>query len=151
MAGGSRTCARAGARFGAGPLTRSTGVRGDHGAGSERGVPSARRVDEAAAVAPQRGMTMGSTGAAAVAARSAFADQVAAKGHAVDNARAAWAGLEAAFAAGVLQRTPALDAMLHDLAAALDADVAAGQRLGGKSAEAARFILRAIGRELADA
>src|SRR5665811_2495673 len=96
-------------------------------------------------------MTMASTGAAAVAARSAFADQVAAKGHAVENARAAWAGLEAAFAAGVLQRTPALDAMLHDLAVALDADVAAGQRLGGKSAEAARFILRAIGHELADA
>ena len=102
-------------------------------------------------MAPERGMTMASTGAAAVAARSAFADQVAAKGHAVENARAAWAGLEAAFAAGVLQRTPALDAMLHDLAVALDADVAAGQRLGGKSAEAARFILRAIGHELADA
>jgi len=29
--------------------------------------------------------------------------------------------------------------------------VAAGERLGGKSAEAARFILRAIGRALADA
>ena len=33
-----------------------------------------------------------------------------AKGHAVDNARAAVAGLEAAFADGALQRTPALDA-----------------------------------------
>ena len=96
-------------------------------------------------------MTMGSTGAAAVAARSAFADQVAAKGHAVENARAAAAGIEAALAAGVLQRTPALDAMLRDLAAALDADTAAGERLGGKSAEAARFILRAMGRELAGA
>ena len=94
---------------------------------------------------------MGSTGAAAVAARNAFAGQVAAKGHDVENARAAAAGLEAAFAAGVLVRTPAVDAMLRDLAAALDADAAIGERLGGKSAEAARFILRAIGRELADA
>ena len=94
---------------------------------------------------------MGSMDAAADAARSAFADQAAATGHAVDNARAAAAGLEAAFAAGVLQRTPALDAMLHDLAAALEADTEAGERLGGKSAEAARFILRAIGRELANA
>ena len=94
---------------------------------------------------------MGSTGAAADAARSAFADQAAAKGHAVDNARAAAAGLEAALTAGALQRTPALDAMLRDLAAALQADAEAGERLGGKSAEAARFILRAIGRELANA
>ena len=94
---------------------------------------------------------MPSTGAAADAARSAFADQAAATGHAVDNARDAAAGLEAAFDAGVLQRTPALDAMLGDLAAALDADAYAGERLGGKSAEAARLILRAIGRELADA
>ena len=96
-------------------------------------------------------MTMASTGGAAAAARTAFADQVAAKGHVVENARAAAAGLEAAFAAGELVRTPAIDAMLHDLAAALDADAEAGERLGGKSAEAARFILRAIGRELADA
>ena len=94
---------------------------------------------------------MGSTGAAADAARSAFADQAAAKGHAVDNARAAAAGLEAALTAGALQRTPALDAMLRDLAAALQADAEAGERLGGKSAEAARFILRAIGRELVNA
>jgi hypothetical protein len=94
---------------------------------------------------------MGSTGAAAEAARSAFADQAAAKGHAVENARVAAAGLESAFTAGVLGRTPALDAMLRDLAAALDVDAAAGERLGGKSAEAARFILRAIDRELADA
>jgi hypothetical protein len=36
--------------------------------------------------------------------------------------------------------------MLSDLAVALDADE--GEKLGGKSAEAARFILRAIGREL---
>ena len=94
---------------------------------------------------------MASTGAAADAARSAVADQAAATGHAGDNARDAAAGLEAAFDAGVLQRTAALDAMLGDLAAALDADAEAGERLGGKSAEAARLILRAIGHELADA
>ena len=72
-----------------------------------------------------------------------------AKGHVVDNARAAVAGLEAAFAEGVLMRTPALDAMLADLAVALEQDE--GQKLGGKSAEAARFILRAISRKLEDA
>ena len=72
-----------------------------------------------------------------------------AKGHVVDNARTAVAGLEAAFADGVLARTPALDAMLGDLAVALEQDE--GQKLGGKSAEAARFILRAISRELDNA
>jgi len=72
-----------------------------------------------------------------------------AKGHAVENARAAVAGLEAAFAAGALQRTPLLDQMLADLMVALEQDE--GQKLGGKSAEAARFILRAISRELENA
>jgi len=84
--------------------------------------------------------------ARSVAARAAFRERFEAKGHAVDNARAAVAVLEAAFAAGVLQRTPPLDLMLADLARALDQEE--GQRLGGKSAEAARFILRAIAREL---
>jgi hypothetical protein len=69
-----------------------------------------------------------------------------AKGHTVDNARAALAGLEGAFASGVLVRTPALGQMLADLMVALEQDD--GQKLGGKSAEAARFILRAISREL---
>jgi hypothetical protein len=69
-----------------------------------------------------------------------------AKGHVVDNARAAVRDLQAAFAEGTLQRTPALEAMLTDLAVALEQDE--GQKLGGKSAEAARFILRAISREL---
>ncbi len=92
---------------------------------------------------------MASDGPAATAARSAFRDLVAAKGHAVENARQAVAGLEAAFGSGALQRTPALDAMLADLAVALEQDE--GQRLGGKSAEAARFILRAISRELDNA
>ena len=69
-----------------------------------------------------------------------------AKGHTVDNARAAVASLEAAFADGTLARTPGLTAMLADLMVALEQDE--GQKLGGKSAEAARFILRAISREL---
>ncbi|HET7727301.1 MAG TPA: hypothetical protein VFK54_08250 [Candidatus Limnocylindrales bacterium] len=89
---------------------------------------------------------MPGTGLAAEAARAEFRGWLEAKGHAVENARAAVAGLEAAFAAGTLTRTPALDRMLADLMVALEQDE--GQRLGGKSAEAARFILRAISREL---
>jgi len=89
---------------------------------------------------------MASTGPAADAARAAFREHMEARGHAVDNARAAVAGLDAAFDAGALGRTPALDLMLGDLAQALSAND--GERLGGKSAEAARFILRAISREL---
>jgi len=85
----------------------------------------------------------------AAAARAAFREHAAAKGHAVDNARAAGAGLEAALDAGTLHRTPILDAMLADLAVALDAGE--GDKLGGKSAEAARFIIRAISRELDNA
>ncbi len=92
---------------------------------------------------------MSSTGPAADAARADFRALMEAKGHAVDNARAAVARLDAAFAAGDLQRTPALDAMLADLMVALEQDE--GQKLGGKSAEAARFILRAISRELDNA
>ena len=72
-----------------------------------------------------------------------------AKGHVVDNARAAVVGLETAFAEGVLNRTPVLDAMLADLIVALEQEE--GQKLGGKSAEAARFILRAMSRELDNA
>jgi len=89
---------------------------------------------------------MSSTGPAAEAARAEFRGWLDAKGHAVANARSAVAGLEAAFAAGVLVRTPVLEQMLADLMVALEQDE--GQRLGGKSAEAARFILRAISREL---
>jgi hypothetical protein len=90
-----------------------------------------------------------SSGPAAEAARLAFRAEMEAKGHAVDNARTAAAGLEAAFAGGALQRTSLLDQMLGDLAVALEQDD--GQKLGGKSAEAARFILRAISRELDNA
>lgn len=89
---------------------------------------------------------MPSTGPEADLARAAFRGTVAAKGHAVANARAAVAGLDAAFASGALQRTPALDQMLDDLQQALATDDAG--KVGGKSAEAARFILRAIDREL---
>jgi hypothetical protein len=92
---------------------------------------------------------MASTGPEAEAARTAFRELMDAKGHVVTNARAAVAGLEAAFAAGALQRTPLLAQMLGDLAVALEQDE--GQKLGGKSAEAARFILRAISRELDNA
>jgi hypothetical protein len=92
---------------------------------------------------------MPSTGPGADAARAAFRELMEAKGHSIDNARAAVAGLDAAFAGGVLRRTPALDQMLADLMVALEQDE--GQKLGGKSAEAARFILRAISRELDNA
>jgi len=89
---------------------------------------------------------MSSTGAAADAARADVRELIAAKGHAVENARAAVDRLEAAFTAGDLQRTPAMDQYLADLMVALEQDE--GQKLGGKSAEASRFILRAIDREL---
>ncbi|MGH2512615.1 MAG: hypothetical protein ACRDGQ_08015 [Candidatus Limnocylindrales bacterium] len=92
---------------------------------------------------------MASTGPAADAARASFRTTLEAKGHAVDNARRAGADLQAALATGVLQRTPALERMLGDLGVALEQGD--GQRLGGKSAEAARFILRAISRELDNA
>lgn len=92
---------------------------------------------------------MASAGPAADAARMAFRELMEAKGHAVENARLAVAGLEGAFAAGALQRTPTLDLMLGDLMRALEQDD--GQKLGGKSAEAARFIVRAMSRELDNA
>ena len=90
-----------------------------------------------------------SVGPAADAARSEFLAAMEAPGHAVDNARTAVAGLHQAFESGALHRTDALDGMLADLDVALEQDD--GQRLGGKSAEAARFILRAISRELDNA
>jgi hypothetical protein len=90
-----------------------------------------------------------STGAQADAARAAFRERMEAKGHAVDNAKMAVAGLDEAFASGALVRTPTLELMLGDLMRALEQDE--GQKLGGKSAEAARFILRAISRELDNA
>jgi hypothetical protein len=90
-----------------------------------------------------------SSGPAADTARRDFRDLIEAKGHAVDNARAATARLEAAFAEGALQRTDAIDQTLADLRLALEQDD--GQKLGGKSAEAARFITRALARLIEDA
>ena len=89
---------------------------------------------------------MTTSGAAADAARAEVRELIAAKGHAVDNARAAVDRLEAAFTAGDLERTASMDLYLGDLMRALEQDE--GQKLGGKSAEASRFILRAIDREL---
>jgi hypothetical protein len=89
---------------------------------------------------------MTSSGLAADAARSDVRELIVATGHSVDTARAAVSRLEAAFADGSLQRTPSLDLFLGDLMRALEQDE--GEKLGGKSAEAARFILRAIDREL---
>lgn len=87
-----------------------------------------------------------SEGVAADAARADVRGLIAAKGHAVDNARAARSRLEMAFADRSLHRTPSLDQFLADLTQALEQDD--GEKLGGKSAEAARFILRAVDREL---
>ena len=89
---------------------------------------------------------MSSVGPEADAARADVRDLIVAKGHAVDNARSVVARLETAFADGSLVQTPAMAQYLADLDLALEQDE--GERLGGKSAEAARFILRAVDREL---
>ena len=89
---------------------------------------------------------MTTRGAAADAARADVRELIVAKGHSVDNARAVVARLNGAFAAGDLARTPEMGTYLGDLMRALEQDD--DQKLGGKSAEAARFILRAIDREL---
>ena len=85
----------------------------------------------------------------AAEARAEFRDIIARKGHAVDLAREGVARLERAFDEGALVRTTFLEDAIRDLRAALDQE--AGQKLGGKSAEAARFILRAIDRALDEA
>jgi hypothetical protein len=92
---------------------------------------------------------MTTQGPAADAARADVRELIAAKGHTVDNARAVVARLDEAFTAGDLERTTSLDQYLGDLAQALEQDD--DQKLGGKSAEAARFILRAVDRELDNA
>ena len=92
---------------------------------------------------------MSSAGPSADAARHDVRELIAAKGHAVDNARAVVARIEGAVEAGDLHLTPELETYLSDLRLALEQDE--GQKLGGKSAEAARFILRAIDRELDNA
>ena len=92
---------------------------------------------------------MRSESPAAEQARRDFHDIMERKGHEVDNARDAVARLEVSFAEGALTRNPEIDGVLADLAVALEQGE--GQKLGGKSAEAARFILRAIDRELDNA
>jgi hypothetical protein len=89
---------------------------------------------------------MSTEGIGAETARAEVRELIAAKGHVVDNAREVVARLEEAFADGSLDRTPELQTYLADLERALDQEE--GARLGGKSAEAARFILKAIDREL---
>ncbi|CAN5574774.1 hypothetical protein BH20CHL6_BH20CHL6_08420 [soil metagenome] len=92
---------------------------------------------------------MPSEGPRAEAARAEIQGITAEKGHAVDIARRAIARLLLAFERGELQRTPFLDQALADLSLALEHEE--GQKLGGKSAEASRFILRAAVRGLEDA
>jgi hypothetical protein len=82
-------------------------------------------------------------------ARSEIRELIAAKGHAVENARGVIARIDRAVEEGALVRTPALDQYLMDLRQALEQGE--GMKLGGKSAEAARFIMRAIDRELDNA
>ena len=83
---------------------------------------------------------------AAAAARDAFRDQIEAKGHATDNVREAATELAVAIDRGDIERTPEIGQMLTDIDLALEQDD--GQKLGGKSAEAARFIARALLRQL---
>jgi hypothetical protein len=92
---------------------------------------------------------MTSSGPAADAARADFRALLEQPGHAVANARLAVDRLERAFANGDLQRTAEVDAALADLRVALEQDD--GQKLGGKSAEAARFIGRYVARLLEEA
>lgn len=92
---------------------------------------------------------MTTTGPAADAARADFRAILEEKGHSVDIARRAIARLEQAFADGALRPTSGIQQAIADLRVALTQDE--GQKLGGKSAEASRFILRAIDRELDEA
>ena len=92
---------------------------------------------------------MSSTGPAAAAARAEIRAIAEEKGHAVEVAARVRDRLVAAFASGELRQTPSLEQALADLRLALDQE--AGQHLGGKSGEAARFIVRAIVRGLDEA
>jgi hypothetical protein len=89
---------------------------------------------------------LGSASPDAATARAEFRAILEEKGHSTEIARRAIARLEQAFADGVLRPTPPIQQAITDLRLALTQDD--GQKLGGKSAEAARFILRAIDREL---
>ncbi|CAN5859187.1 hypothetical protein BH24CHL6_BH24CHL6_05140 [soil metagenome] len=89
---------------------------------------------------------MSSSGPAAERARAEVREIMVRKGHAVEIARAVRDRLQRAFAEGALVETESLRLALTDLQLALEQDE--GQKLGGKSAEASRFILRAIDRQL---
>jgi hypothetical protein len=90
-----------------------------------------------------------SRGPAAEVARAEFRAIAAEKGHATEIAARALARVETAFLDGSLTATPFIEQAVNDLKAALEQDE--GQKLGGKSAEASRFILRAIDRMLDEA
>ena len=89
---------------------------------------------------------MPSQSADADRARAGIRAAMGEKGHTADVARHVLALLEDAFATGALHRTDLLDRAVADLGAALTPDDAG--RVGGKSAEAARLILRAVDRGL---
>ncbi len=96
------------------------------------------------------GWVTASVGPAADAARADVRAITTEKGHAVEIASTRHRERSrSAFEEGALQRTAFLGQALADLEAALDQED--GQKLGGKSAEASRFILRAIDRALDDA
>ena len=88
----------------------------------------------------------GAAARGAAAARDQFRERIGAAGHAVENVRQAVEGLEAAIARGDIRLTAPIRQMLEDLGSAIHRDD--GQKLGGKSAEAARFIARAVLRQL---
>lgn len=88
-------------------------------------------------------------GPAAEDARHDFSELLSATGHTVDNARIALARLNRAFDKGALQRTPEIEQVVADLELVLAQEE--GQKLGGKSAEAARLISRRLERLLEDA
>lgn len=92
---------------------------------------------------------MTSAGEDALVARAEIRQIMARKGHAVDIARDVRERLRRAFREGALEETQALSLALADLELALAQ--AHGQKLGGKSGEASRFILRAIDRRLDEA
>lgn len=92
-------------------------------------------------------MTTG--GLAAEDARRDFSELISATGHMVENASLGLARLRRAFDEGALHTTPEIEAAMVDLDLVLAQYE--GQRLGGKSAEAARFITRRLEKLLADA
>ena len=118
-----------------GTANRSSPTRVRRAGNEPRPGPRAARRDRAVARA-----------SAAAAARDAFRDRVGATGHAVENVGQAVADLELAIARGDIALTPGLSRMLEDLGAAIHRND--DQKLGGKSAEAARFLARAVVREL---